>query len=1093
MADSENGVSRHKFNSSGLQGWLRRVWDELPHGGTLPDEVWQQRHRILLTLLWLHVALIAFIGPVLGYRWDLSFAAIFHADTVLHTLAEASLVACFAAVATWEMKRRVIRATAVGFGLMTASAILVHLSGGYIELHFHFFVMVVFLALYQDWAPYLLAILFVAFHHGVFGVLWPEAVYNHPAAISAPWKWAGIHAFFILWTAAASVVAWRFSEKASAQVKLISDSVAEGMFGIDRGGKVTFVNPAAAHLLGWDPVTDVGRPVTEILRHSLSDGTVFTEQDSPVFTAIRDGERQSGSDHNFSRKDGRNLPVDFVSTAVIEGGQIKGAVISFRDVTPRQQAEERLRRVGELQTLHEINRTILDSLDVKPMMQRILDQIIDLREFDIGMICLVTADQKSLEPIASDGFQDVENVNRYRDRIRQQSTAGIVDQVIATRKLRLVDLTVTGGVRSFRNEGTQSLIVVPLRTERETLGIMCLGNRRRRAFQESEIRILDAIGFQAGIAIQKARLFEQAAKKSTELETLVHINRDLASQLENESLLPRISQEAKKTLQFDRATIWLLERDALVLMNASLPENQEFRGRIGLNEGVSGRIVQENRVLAISNVLDDPSVPEHYRELFLRQGYYSSLGIPLRVGEQVIGCLNCISRRQREFSPDDIELMTAFADQAAIAIRNAQLFEQARLAKKELESSNLRLERLLEDQSNLYADLTPLARTESIPQLLDKVIDRLMAATGADAASIRFFDPRTQSFYVPAQRGFPVRYLEAPRAKIPGRATAVVFDTGEPIITPDLEADPRIVRKFQLDSGFRSCAFLPLKVRNEVRGIVQLASRQLGYFQAAREAYLSAIVRQLGIAMENRELFEEVNAAKIELERSNAELEQFAYVASHDLQEPLRMMSGYTQLLAQRYKSRLDSDADDFIGFVVSGANRMQALIQGLLDYSRVGSTKRSLGPVHCDVVLQSALAALGTSIQENQAVIRYDPLPKLMGDELQLTQLFQNLLGNAIKYQNGRHPEIAVSCKRDDEHWVFSVKDNGIGIEAQYTERIFLIFQRLHTLEEYSGTGIGLALCKKIVEHHGGRIWVTSELGKGSEFFFTLPANIPA
>ena len=248
-----------------------------------------------------------------------------------------------------------------------------------------------------------------------------------------------------------------------------------------------------------------------------------------------------------------------------------------------------------------------------------------------------------------------------------------------------------------------------------------------------------------------------------------------------------------------------------------------------------------------------------------------------------------------------------------------------RAGKERLESANQRLEKLLEDQSNLYADLTPLARADSIPQLLNKVIDRLMAATGADAASIRFVDRRTQTFYVPAQRGFPEHYLEAPRAKVTGRASSVVFETGEPIIAPDIEVDPRIIRKFQRDVGFRSCAFLPLKVRNEVRGIVQLASRQAGYFNSGREAFLMAIVRQMGIAMENRELFEEINSAKKELERSNFELQQFAYVASHDLQEPLRMVSGYTQLLAKRYQGQLDADADEFIGYAVNGANRMQA------------------------------------------------------------------------------------------------------------------------------------------------------------------------
>ncbi|MGH7930249.1 MAG: sensor histidine kinase, partial [Candidatus Binatia bacterium] len=395
----------------------------------------------------------------------------------------------------------------------------------------------------------------------------------------------------------------------------------------------------------------------------------------------------------------------------------------------------------------------------------------------------------------------------------------------------------------------------------------------------------------------------------------------------------------------------------------------------------------------------------------------------------------------------------------------------------------------LEDQSNLYADLTPLARAESIPQLVNQVIDRLMEATGADAASIRFVDQRTQTFYVPAHRGFPKHYLEAPRKKTSGRVTSVVFNTGEPFIAPDIESDPRIIRKSQLQAGFRSCAYLPLKVHGEVRGIVQLSSRQGGYFNAGREAFLMAIVRQMGIAMENRELFEETNSAKKELERSNSELQQFAYVASHDLQEPLRMVSGYTQLLAKRYQGQLDSDAEEFISYAVNGANRMQALIQALLEFSSVGSRKTKLAPVDCNEVVQIALAALRASIQQSRAIVSYDTLPQVLADELQLVQLFQNLISNGIKYQNGGSANIHVSCKPEGERWVFSVRDNGIGIDPKYRNRIFLIFQRLHTQQEYSGTGIGLALCKKIVERHGGKIWVESEPGKGCEFYFTLPA----
>src|SRR5918996_1842025 len=184
-----------------------------PDGGTLPEEVWQKRYSFLLGLTWLHAAVIALIGPALGYSWELSVAALFRDGTVLHTVFEGSVVALFAALGTIGRLGRSLQAVAIAVGLMTASATLVHLSGGYIEVHFHFFVMLTFLALLQDWIPFLLAIAYVGIHHGLVGALWPEEVFNHPAAINAPWSWAGIHALFILWSSIGSIIAWRFNEK----------------------------------------------------------------------------------------------------------------------------------------------------------------------------------------------------------------------------------------------------------------------------------------------------------------------------------------------------------------------------------------------------------------------------------------------------------------------------------------------------------------------------------------------------------------------------------------------------------------------------------------------------------------------------------------------------------------------------------------------------------------------------------------------------------------------------------------------------------------------------------------------------------------
>jgi len=233
---------------------------------------------------------------------------------------------------------------------------------------------------------------------------------------------------------------------------------------------------------------------------------------------------------------------------------------------------------------------------------------------------------------------------------------------------------------------------------------------------------------------------------------------------------------------------------------------------------------------------------------------------------------------------------------------------------------------------------------------------------------------------------------------------------------------------------------------------------------------------------------DELSRANDELARSNAELEQFAYVASHDLQEPLRMVSSFVQLLAQRYQGKLDADADEFIGYAVDGATRMQALIRDLLAYSRVGRRGHELAPVDLEAALEQATANLRAAIADADAALTHEPLPTVLGDETQLTQLLQNLIGNAVKFHGTQPPQIHVGARRQAESWIISVRDNGIGIDPDYADRIFLIFQRLHTRAQYDGTGIGLAMCRKIVERHGGRIWLESTPGSGSTFSFTLP-----
>ncbi|RPJ66184.1 MAG: PAS domain S-box protein [Acidobacteria bacterium] len=296
---------------------------------------------------------------------------------------------------------------------------------------------------------------------------------------------------------------------------------------------------------------------------------------------------------------------------------------------------------------------------------------------------------------------------------------------------------------------------------------------------------------------------------------------------------------------------------------------------------------------------------------------------------------------------------------------------------------------------------------------------------------------------------------------------------------------------------------VPIRFGGQVIGVLDLLRRAGDPFEASDIAAIDTLATHVAAAIANARLYERaqqeiaerrqseerLRQATEELTRSNKELELFAYVASHDLQEPLRMIGSYVQLLARRYSGKLDEDADEFIGFAVDGASRMQRIINDLLAYSRVGTKGRPFLPTDLEQVWLQATANLQVTIEERAAVLTHDPLPTVSGDEPQFIQLFQNLLGNAVKFCPApTTPEVHLSCREEDGRWVFSLRDNGIGIDPQYFERIFQIFQRLHDRTQFPGTGIGLALCRKIVERHGGGIRVESEPGRGATFIFTIP-----
>jgi PAS domain S-box-containing protein len=439
----------------------------------------------------------------------------------------------------------------------------------------------------------------------------------------------------------------------------------------------------------------------------------------------------------------------------------------------------------------------------------------------------------------------------------------------------------------------------------------------------------------------------------------------------------------------------------------------------------------------------------------------------------------------------------------------------------------------LRKQTRLSAEISQKIRQSlQLEEILQTAVEEVQKLLGVDRVLIWRFEPDGSVTAVQEQVGgdYPAVLGSENIAPDFNRSYYSRYAQGWIYNVADItqsKLEPAYVRYLQ-QFAVKASSIVPIHLRDELWGLLAVHHCQAPRQWQPREIeILTELATQIGIALAQAQLLAQEQLQREELARSNAELEQFAHIASHDLQEPLRMVTSYLQLLARRYQGKLDTDADEFIGYAVDGAVRMQALIQALLGYARVSSRKQPFELVDCNLVLQDAIANLHVAITESAATISCDPLPEIWGDATQLTQVFQNLIANAIKFRRAEvPPQIQISVRSIDSPgaasndpasvvteesvsaasaWCFAVADNGIGIEPQYLDRIFEIFQRLHTRVAYPGTGIGLAICKKIVELHGGKIWVESapvnsdsvlspplsiQSGyTGSTFYFIIPA----
>jgi PAS domain S-box-containing protein len=660
---------------------LRRLWSCVPLGRSLPEDVWLSRHRFLTGLTWFHALVIALVGPLAGYSWEFTFAAGFHEGTVLHTIFEGLIVALFALAGSSGKGSRTFRASAISFGLISSSAILVHLSGGYIELHFHFFVMLVFLALYHDWVPYLVAVTFVAVHHGIVGTLWPEEVFNHPAALAAPWTWAGIHAFFILFQCVGSIITWRFTEKATAQNDLILNSVGESIYGLNRDGRVMFANPVAAETLGLDVQEIVGKPLHELLKHTPANGSHFSAAGHPILAALQDGSSYTEGHELFWRNDGTSFPADFVSASIIERGELTGAVVSLRDVTDRERAAE------AVQQSQKKYQDLTNSID--------------------GMVW--EADAATFRfAFVSDQAEQILGYPKARWTEERDFWASHIHPEDREWALRFC-AKATEEKKPHRFEYRMFAADGRILWFRDIVSVIIENDK--------PIKLRGIM-----IDITQRREAEERARRNHErIRALHEISAAASSSLELDVILEALMQKIVALLPYAAVQVWLKSAETGRLeRSACLNIDREEWIRRPLKEIPQlVRAAVESRTFVVSkNVQTDPRIWD--REFYKKQGIVSYLGVPFIVQDEVLGVLVVLTGEEHEFSSDEIEFQGSLAGQVAMTIHKSQLYEQIKEQADELEKAN---KEICDFTAMIAHDLrSPLSQVMGVSELMTQSV-----------------------------------------------------------------------------------------------------------------------------------------------------------------------------------------------------------------------------------------------------------------------------------------------------------------------------------------------------------------------------------
>jgi len=937
-------------------------------------------------------------------------------------------------------------------------------------------------------------------------------------AVMAPWL-LNIPEYVLGWTALGDleltpiamavtmpVIAWSFYRLRVRDIvpvarEAVLDSMDDVIVVLDTDDRIVDLNQAAASLVGRSLSDLLGKRVTELWPEYPSWAASLQDEDSlgPRIGLDRDGQQRT-----FSLR---------ISTVTDWRGRTISQVVTLHDITELQQ------RTDELATVLGATKVVSSSLDLEQVLELIAEEMLNavgadgctLSRWDRDQDAIVTWIER--RRVSAEWADEPETTYPLHHFPLTQS-------VLETRQPQVIRISDPNAspeeVTLMKRQETETVLMLPLAYGDHTVGLVELDNEQDRQFTPEEIRLCQLLADQAAIAIEHARLHAETEKRLRQQVALREAVTAIASALDIKVVLTHVAEQLSRAV--DATSAYICSLDLELGRSAVLAEffSESATEREKISD-LGAPYVETDRAflaamaqgLPYTDDADNPELAKTDRSHMLTYDAKSALYVPLFTRGKAMGYAELWdSRQHRRFTAEEITLCQAIAQNAAVGLENARLYEQAQ--QEIFERRQVEAALIQRNQELLSLQAAAAATTSNLDRqfVLDTVAWEMANLLGVDGCTILEWDREADVISMIANYGTDglVEGIAEPagenladdalRRRVISERAAWQTTLGASV------HDPTELTYLQ-QAQAKALLMLPLVFQDQVLGLVEVKERQKGRSFSDREITLAQMLAsQAATAIENARLYEqaqqEIAVRKqaeetleryaAELERSNQELQQFAYVASHDLQEPLRMVTSYLQLLERRYKGKLDADADDFIHFAVDGASRMRDLIQALLAYSRVGTHGTPLQAIDSQGVLDRVLENLQVAIAESNATVTHDPLPTVVADAYQLSQLLQNLVGNAIKFRGERRPAIHVSVENRGRDWLFSVQDNGIGIEPRYAERIFAIFQRLHTRDEYPGTGIGLAVCKRIVERHGGRIWVESEPGQGSTFYFTLP-----